>query len=61
MKGYTIITQDDILTVTGKNARARAIKKAKQLQESGDNSVFVQAFDDSNSDGYCCEMETIYI
>lgn len=62
MKGYYVIPRyDDPIEFTGKNSRKRAIAKMLELHEQGDNDVFVQRFDDDNTDGFFAGEETIYI
>lgn len=58
MKGYYVIPDtEEPIEISGKNARSRAIKKAKSLIQQGDNHVFIQQFDDDNSNGYMSELE----
>lgn len=62
MKGYYIIPSDkDLIEITGRNARERAIKEATDLYNQGDKEVFVQQFNDDDSDGFTANGETIFI
>lgn len=62
MKGYYVIPRDgELIEINGKNARTRAIKKAKELIiNQNDNDVIVQQFDDNNEGGYMNELEYLY-
>ena len=59
MKGYYIIpTGGEPIEITGKNARVRAINKAKAIyKELNDNEIVIQQFDDSNKGGYMADLE----
>lgn len=62
MEGYYVIPKNgDVIEKTGKNARKRALEKARDLiNNHNDTDVMVQQFDDSNEDGYTGGLETIY-
>ena len=63
MKGYYVIPRNgEPIEITGKNARTRAINKAKSIfQESNDNTILIQQFDDDNKDGYMSNLECLQI
>lgn len=63
MKGYYVIPKDDEpIEITGKNARGRAIKKAKDIYEKQhDDNIIVQQFDDENDNGYMDGLEYLTI
>ena len=62
MKGYYVIpTESDLIEITGKGAKAKAIKVGKKFYNNGDKEVFISHFDDDNPDGFAAGEETIFI
>lgn len=60
MRGYYVIPlNEDIIEFTGKNARKRAIKKAKELILKGDQETFIEQFNDDYDGGFLSEGEII--
>lgn len=59
MKGYYVIWTEDTEEY---RTKAQAIKRAKEIYECGlDDEIFVQRFNDSNSNGYFAGEEQIRI
>ena len=59
MKGwYVIPSNDEPVEVKTKQ---KALSLGKKLYKQGDEEVFIQQFDDENSDGYFAGQKTIYI
>lgn len=59
MKGYYVIWSEDTEEFKTKK---EALKRAKEIYNAGlDDEVFIQAFNDNNSDGYFAGEETIFI
>ena len=62
MKGYYVIWNEDTEEFSGRGAKASAIKRAKEIYNTGlDKEVFIQRFDDDNCDGYFAGEATIFI
>lgn len=62
MCGYYVIpTKGEPIEITGKGAKSKALKIAKDIYQDGDNDVFIQRFNDDNSNGYFDNEEQIRI
>lgn len=62
MKGYYVIWNEDTEEFSGRGAKARAIKRGKEIYNQGlDKEVFIQHFNDDNDDGFFAGEETIFI
>ena len=60
MKGwYVIPVKSDLEEFTGRGAKSRAIKRAKQLYNEGDSDVAIIHFDDNNDDGFLAGEDLI--
>lgn len=62
MRGYYVIpTEGEPIEITGKGAKSKALKLAKDIYQNGDNGVFIQRFNDDNPNGYFDNEEQIRI
>ena len=62
MRGYYVIpTNDEPIEITGRGAKSKSLKIAKELYQNGDADVFIQKFDDDNPSGYFANEEQIRI
>lgn len=62
MRGYYVIpTEGEPIEITGKGAKSKALKIAKDIYQNGDNDVFIQKFNDDNPNGYFDNEEQIRI
>lgn len=64
MKGWYVISSalDEPEEITGKGAKQKALKIAKEIYDSGkDYMVFIKKFDDDNPDGYFAGTEEVWI
>lgn len=53
MCGYYVIPTDgEPIEITGRGAKSKALKIAKEIYQNGDKEVFVQRFNDDNPNGY---------
>lgn len=60
MVGYYVIpTEGELIEITGKGAKSKALKLAKDIYQNGDNGVFIQRFNDDNPNGYFDNEEQI--
>lgn len=62
MKGYYVIWNEDTEEFIGRGAKAKAIKRGKEIyNQELDKEVFIQHFDDDNNNGYFASEECIFI
>lgn len=62
MCGYYVIpTEGEPIEITGKAAKSKALKIAKDIYKNGDLDVFIQRFNDDNTNGYFDNEELIRI